>query len=170
MSTEELPKRFEKDFFVHENLQRSWEELVVGEEYETEPFHVTEERIRLYAEGTEDYNPIYLDENVAKDSSFRGLIAPPTIVVPIIFASIPPDNWIKMPGAINPGQKLEFGVPVRPNDILHCKAKLIDKYIKRNKKYTIANFIITNQHGELVCNWTGGLVLQFQGNPETVNK
>ncbi|MFZ5597028.1 MAG: MaoC family dehydratase [Bacillota bacterium] len=170
MLREKLPGRFEKDFFKHEKFQRSWEELVVGEEYETEPILITEERIRLYAEGTEDYNPFYLDDNAAKVSQFEGLIAPPTIVVPIVFASIPPDNWIKMPGAINPGQNLQFGVPVRPGDTIYCKAKLIDKYIKRNKKYTVANFIITNQKGELVCNWTGGLVLQYQGNPETVNK
>lgn len=170
MSNEKLPERFEKDFFKHEKSQRSWEELIVGEEYDTEPILVTAERIRMYAEGTEDYNPLFLDEMVAKESQFEGLIAPPTIVVPIVFASLPPDSWVKMPGAINPGQKLEYGVPVRPGDTIYCKAKLIDKYIKRNKKYTVANFMITNQNGELVCQWTGGLVLQFQGNPGMVKK
>lgn len=124
----------------------------------------------MYIEGTEDYNPVFVDEMAARESQFEGLIAPPTIVVPIVFASLPPDSWIKMPGAINPGQSLELGVPVRAGDTVFCQSKLIDKYIKRHKKYTLAEFRITNQNGELVCLWRGGLVLQYQGNPETVQK
>ncbi len=170
MTKEKLPERFEKDFFKHEQKQRSWNDLEVGEVYDTEPFEVTPERIRLYAEGTEDYNPFYFDEEAAKNSQFEGLVAPPTIVVPIVFASLPPDHWAKMPGAINPGQKLEFGVPVRPGDTVYCKSRLIDKILKRGKKYTMAEFLITNQNQELVCKWTGGLVLQFQGNEEMIKK
>ncbi|MBI9077369.1 MAG: MaoC family dehydratase N-terminal domain-containing protein [Desulfatibacillum sp.] len=170
MTPETLPERFEKDFFKHEKQQRSWEDLEVGEVYDTEPFEVTAERIRLYAEGTDDLNPLYFDEEAAKNSQFGGLIAPPTILTPIVFASVPPDNWIKMPGAINPGQKWEFGVPVRPGDTIVCSATLVDKILKRGKKYTLAEMIFTNQKKELVCKWTGGLVLQFQGNKEMKNK
>lgn len=170
MAGEKIREDFDTNFFNYERSQRSWDELVVGETYEFEPFVVTEERIRKYAEGTEDYNPFYIDEEAAKNSQFGGLIAPPTIVVPIKFASTPPDHWIKLPGAINPGKKLELGVPVRPGDIIYCEGKLIDKYIKRGKKYTVEEVRITNQNGELVCLWTGGLVLQYQGNPETINK
>lgn len=159
MPEEKLPEWFEKDFFVHEGEQRSWEELEVGEEYETVPFTVTRERILKYVEGTEDFNPVFHDEEAAGKSQFRGMIAPPTIIVPIVFATTPPDMWIKMPGAINPGQKLEFGVPVRPGDTITCKARLIDKYIKRGRKYAIAEGIIRNQRGETVCVWTGGLIL-----------
>ena len=93
MTREKLPERFEKDFFKHEKQQRSWDDLEVGEVYDTEPFEVTLERIHLYAEGTEDFNPFYFDEEAAKNSQFEGLIAPPTIVVPIVFASLPPDHW-----------------------------------------------------------------------------
>jgi len=159
MPQEKLPEWFEKDFFVHESEQRSWGELEVGEEYETAPFTVTRERILMYVEGTEDFNPVFCDEEAAEESQFEGMIAPPTIIVPIVFATTPPDIWIKMPGAINPGQKLEFGVPVRPGDTITYKAKLIDKYIKRDRKYAIAEGIVTNQRGETVCVWTGGLIL-----------
>ena len=170
MTQEKLPERFEKDFFKHEKKQRSWNELEVGEVYSTEPFEVSLERIQLYAAGTEDYNPLYYDEEAAKNSQFGGLIAPPTIVVPIVFAALPPDHWIKIPGAINPGQKLEFGVPVRPGDTFYCNICLVDKLLKRGKKFAIAEFLITNQKQELVCKWTGGLVLQFQGNDEMIKK
>lgn len=77
MTQEKLPERFEKDFFKHEKKQRSWNELEVGEVYSTEPFEVSLERIQLYAAGTEDYNPLYYDEEAAKNSQFGGLIAPP---------------------------------------------------------------------------------------------
>jgi 3-hydroxybutyryl-CoA dehydratase len=167
---EKLPKRFEKNFFLSEKKQRSWEELVVGEEYDTEPFVVTEERIKLYVEGTDDFNPMYCDKNVAERSHFKGLIAPPTFLVPVAFASLPPDNWVKMPGAINPGQELTFGVPIRPGDTLFTKMKLSDKYLKRGKRYAVADILIKNQKDEFVCSWKAALVLQYQGNPEMVNK
>jgi len=170
MKQEKLPERFERDFFKHAQNQRTWDELEVGEVYETVPFEVTLERIHFYAEGTEDYNPFYFDEEAAKNSQFGGLIAPPTIVVPIVFAALPPDHWAKMPGAINPGQKLEFGVPVRPGDTIYCQSRLVDKALKRGKKYTLAEFIITNQKHELVCKWTGGLVLQYQGDEEMIKR
>lgn len=170
MVEEKLPERFEKDIFVHEKKQRSWEDLVVGEIYDTVPFVVTEERIKMYIDGTEDFNPVYVDEKEAGVSQFGGLIAPPTIVVPIVFASLPTDSWVKMPGAINPGQTLELGVPVRAGDTLSCQSKLIDKFIKRNKKYAIVEFRITNQNGEFVCLWQGGLILEFQSNPALVRK
>lgn len=170
MTQEKLPERFEKDFFKHEEKQRSWNDLEVGEVYNTLPFEVTLERIQQYAEGTEDYNPFYFDEEAAKNSQFGGLIAPPTIVVPIMFAVTPPDCWVKMPGAINPGQEFELGVPVRPNDVIYCKMTMIDKYTKRGKRYASSEKIITNQKGELVCKWKGTLVLQFQGNEEMIEK
>jgi acyl dehydratase len=110
-------------------------------------------------EGTEDFNPVFCDDEAAEKSHFGGIVALPTIMVPIVFASTPPDIWIKMPGAINPGQKLEFGVPVRPGDSIKCKATLTDKYIKRGRKYTIGRMHITNQRDETVCIWSGGLIL-----------
>ncbi|WP_051327175.1 MaoC family dehydratase [Desulfatibacillum aliphaticivorans] len=170
MTAEKLPDRFEKDFFKHESQQRSWDDLVVGETYDAEPFEVTPERIQLYVEGTEDFNPFFTDEEAAKNSQFEGLIAPPTILTPIVFAAVSPDSWIKMPGAINPGQRWEFGVPVRPGDTIYCHIKLRDKYIKRGKKYAMSEMHITNQNDEFVCRWTGGLVLQFQGNEEMKNR
>lgn len=166
MKEEKLPERFEKDFFKHEGQQRSWNDLVVGEKYDNTPFDVTWNRIKLYAEGTEDLNPFYFDEEAAKNSQFEGVIAPPTILTPIVFASLPPNHWAKMPGAINPGQRWEFGVPVRPGDTIYCNMHLKDKILKRGKKYTLAEMLLTNQRKELVCKWTGGLVLQYQGNED----
>jgi 3-hydroxybutyryl-CoA dehydratase len=159
MPEEKLPEWFEKDFFLHDQEQRSWDELEVGEEYETVPFTVTAERIAKYVEGTDDHNPVFCDEEAASKTRFGGIIAPPTIVVPIVFATTPPDIWIKMPGAINPGQKLEFGVPVRPGDTIRCRARLNDKYIKRGRKYAMGRMEILNQRDEMVCVWTGGLIL-----------
>jgi acyl dehydratase len=72
MTQEKLPERFEKNFFKHEEKQRSWNDLEVGEVYDTEPFEVSLERIQLYAEGTEDFNPFYFDEEAAKNSQFEG--------------------------------------------------------------------------------------------------
>ena len=60
MTKEKLPERFEKNFFSDTNKNNGvGMTFEVGEIYDTEPFEITPERIRLYAEGTEDYNPFY---------------------------------------------------------------------------------------------------------------
>lgn len=45
MVQEKLPERFEKNFFKYEEKQRSWDDLEVGEVYNTEPFTVTLEKV-----------------------------------------------------------------------------------------------------------------------------
>ena len=37
--------------------------------------HVTEERIRLFAEASDDFNPVHLDEEFASKTAYRGRIA-----------------------------------------------------------------------------------------------
>ena len=50
------------------------EELEVGMTAE-KTVHVTEERIRLFAEASDDFNPVHLDEAFAAKTAYRGRIA-----------------------------------------------------------------------------------------------
>lgn len=50
------------------------DELHVGMAAE-KTVHVTEERIRLFAEASDDFNPVHLDEAFAAKTAYRGRIA-----------------------------------------------------------------------------------------------
>jgi 3-hydroxybutyryl-CoA dehydratase len=153
MLKEKLPEWYDEGY-VRQGETPTWDDLKVGETFEIRPFLLTEERIKKFAIGTQDEHPFYMDEEAAKKSKYGGLIAPPTVVVAILYASVPPEHHIKTEGALNPKQKLEFGVPARPGDTIYGKCTITDKYIKRNKKYLEGFNLVTNQNGEMICQWT----------------
>ena len=159
MTEEKLPEWFEEDFFVHDHEQRSWDELEVGEEYETVPFTVTRERILKYAEGTEDLNPVFCDEEAAKGSQFRGMIRASHNSGANSLPNHAASDIDKDAGRHQSRSEAGIRRSGTPGDTLRCKARMTDKYIKRGRKYAIGKMRISNQNDETVCVWTGGLIL-----------
>jgi acyl dehydratase len=127
--------------------------------------------IRRYCEATENMNPLYLDEDYARQMGYGGIIAPPAFyqgpfrTLPGAFMAVPQGTDIgivaktmerlHLKGALDVGQKMELFAPVRPGDILTRKGKIVDIAQKQLKLgpallCTIQN-TITNQKRELVC-------------------
>ncbi|GJL66329.1 MAG: hypothetical protein NPIRA05_13000 [Nitrospirales bacterium] len=156
-------KAFENDFFKNAANYERWEDVddegwVDGQIQ----FEVELEDVLTFAEGVVDDNPLFTDVEAAKNGPFGELIAHPMFLTQIIFWSTGRDgrgSWIKTPGAINPGHEVEFGVPIRPGDIIRQRSRFHDKYIKRGKRYLSFETYFLNQNDELVCKWLGGLIL-----------
>lgn len=132
----EKQKSFQYDFFVDESKYEKWEDVKIGQEGMAERnFKVKMEDILTYLDGTFDNHPLFRDEKFAKKTPWGELIAPPFLIVPIAFwcTGTSSGSWIRTPGAINPGQKIEFYEPIRVGDTITIKAKAYDKYIKRGK-------------------------------------
>lgn len=165
----EKQKEFQYDFFVDQSQYESWEEVEIGTEgFGERTFEVKREDIEAYVKATQDENPIFNDEEFAKDSRWEGLIAPPMFITPIVFwiAGTGSGSWIRTPGAINPGQKIEFYEPVRVGDVITIKSRAHDKYLKRGKRYLTYYSEFTNQNDELVAKWWGTLILPFSKDEE----
>jgi acyl dehydratase len=75
----------ESDFWKDEERRASWDEIEVGVERRARPVELTLEIIQTYARAIGDLNPLYFDAEYAKQTVFGGLIAPPTIHVPLLF-------------------------------------------------------------------------------------
>lgn len=90
------------------------EELVVGMTAEKR-VTVTEERIGQFAEASDDFNPVHMDEAFAARTAYRGRIAHGLLSAS--FGSAVVGTILPGAGAIYLGQTLNFHRPVRIGDI-----------------------------------------------------
>ena len=90
------------------------EELAVGMAAEKR-VTVTEERIRQFAEASDDFNPVHMDEAFASRTAYRGRIAHGLLSAS--FGSAVVGTILPGAGAIYLGQTLNFHKPVRIGDV-----------------------------------------------------
>lgn len=91
------------------------EELSVGMTAEKR-VPVTEARIRLFAEASDDFNPVHMDEAFAARTAYRGRIAHGLLSAS--FGSAVVGTILPGAGAIYLGQTLAFHRPVRIGDVV----------------------------------------------------
>lgn len=99
------------------------EELSVGMTAE-KTVHVTEERIRLFAEASDDFNPVHLDEAFAAKTAYRGRIAHGLLSAS--FGSAVVGTILPGAGSIYISQTLAFHLPVRIDDTVHIRISVTD--------------------------------------------
>jgi acyl dehydratase len=165
----EKQKEFQFDFFVDQSKYEKWEDVVIGTEgFGERTFKVKKEDVDAYVDCTMEDNPVFKDEEFAKNTPWGGLIAPPMFITTVGFwiAGTGSGSWIRTPGAINPGQRIEFYEPIRIGDVIKIRSEAHDKYLKRGKRYLTYYSEYTNQRGELVAKWWGTLILPFSEGEE----
>jgi acyl dehydratase len=91
------------------------EELVVGMVAEKRVI-VTEERISQFAEASDDYNPVHMDDAFASKTAYRGRIAHGLLSAS--FGSAVVGTILPGAGAIYLAQTLAFHKPVRIGDVV----------------------------------------------------
>lgn len=148
-------EQFERDFLKGAAQRKSWDQIIPGEPRQTVPVTLTLEDIQRFARAIGDLNPLYFDEDFARKTVYRGLIAPPSIHILLMFACTPADDWMRSPGTINAGQSWFYNVPIRPGDAIHMQGRCLDRFIKKDRLFAIHDNIFTNQQGEVVCTGRG---------------
>jgi acyl dehydratase len=91
------------------------EELIVGMVAEKR-VAITEERIQKFAEASDDFNPVHMDEAFASKTAYRGRIAHGLLSAS--FGSALVGTILPGAGAIYLAQTLAFHRPVRIGDIV----------------------------------------------------
>lgn len=156
-------KAFEHDFFKRADEFEKWEDVDFDGIYESDrTFIVEAEDIKIYSEGIGDDNPLFNDEEAARNGPLGSLTAHPLFLTPLGFwftGDAGPGSWVKTPGAINPGQKIEFYEPIHVGDVIRQRAKFHDKWIKRGKRYLSYEVEFHNQKDQLVARWWITLIL-----------
>ena len=84
---------------------------------------VTEDRIRQFAEASDDHNPVHMDEAFASKTAYRGRIAHGLLSAS--FGSAVVGTILPGAGAIYLGQTLSFHKPVRIGDAVTARVTVV---------------------------------------------
>lgn len=159
----EKQKMFSYDFLHEAGDYETWDEVKFEEEFDGEQvFDIKAEDMIAYADGVSDPNPLFIDEKYAKKSRCGELVPHPLFLVLIAFWCIGvkgKGNWIRTPGARNPGQRIELYDEFRVGEKIHIMQKAYDRYIKRGKYYLTYQVDFYNQYNTRKATWWVSLVL-----------
>src|SRR5690606_35815969 len=86
--------------------------------------HVSDDRIRLFAEASDDFNPVHLDDAFASKTAYRGRIAHGLLSAS--FGSAVVGTILPGAGAIYISQTLGFHLPVRIGDMVRIQITVIE--------------------------------------------
>lgn len=106
----------------------------------------TDEDVRLFAQVSNDHNPVHLDEEYAKNSMFGARICHGILVSGLISAVLA--SKLPGPGCIYLGQELRFTSPVYINDTITAELEVAE--IREDKQIIKLNTTCVNQNGKVV--------------------
>ena len=116
---------------------------------------VTDDVIRRYAELTEDFNPIHMDQAVAAQSRFGARIAHGMLSAGFISAVIGMD--LPGPGALYLGQTIRFTRPVKLGDSVTTRVEVTE--IIPAKRRAKLSTTCRNQYGEVVLEGEASIMM-----------
>jgi acyl dehydratase len=127
-------------------MSKTFDQLAVGDSASVVR-SITARDIDLYAELTDDYNPVHMDETYAKSTIFGGRIAHGTITLGLIAPVI----GMKLPGQGSVLLEItsKFFKPVKIGDTITASATVSTKDEKRRNVSMTLRFV--NQRGEEVA-------------------
>ncbi len=121
---------------------------------------VTQENINLYAEASQDFNPIHVDENFARKTPLGGTIAHGMLILAYVSQMMTVAfgrSWLV-------GGKLDvrFRAPARPGDTITISGKI--RKLEKGEGRTSINCDVfcRNQNGEAIV--TGEASLRVRNN------
>jgi 3-hydroxybutyryl-CoA dehydratase len=120
-------------------------ELKIGETFSVERL-VTDDLIRKFAELSGDFNPIHLDEEVAKRTRFGRRIAHGMLSGALISAVL--GNEFSERNIVYLSQTLKFVLPVFIGDTVTASATVTN--IREDKPVVTLETVCKNQNGEVV--------------------
>ena len=141
---------------------------LIGKSGDTVIMEMEKGAIRKYADAIDDRNPLYWDDDYARDSNYGGIVAPPGFFGwPIIWTTVSPTFFplreemqtaVEAEGfdrILDGGIEYDFIRPIRVGDILASLPK-IKSFTERESKsgkmvLSVIEITFTNQNGQMVA-------------------
>ena len=140
-----------------------FEDFYQGYSFETKKKTITKKDIVSFAKKW-DYQPFHLDENLARQSHYGGLIASGWQTLMIAFTLILDIKKISECSMGSPGlDKVNWFKPVRPNDTIHCTVTVKSSRRSDAKPFGVTTILVEvfNQEKDLVADMTAVLLLKL---------
>ncbi|VEI06901.1 MaoC family dehydratase N-terminal domain-containing protein [Kurthia zopfii] len=127
---------------------------LIGLKSEVFNYKVELEHLQNFAKAIGDDNPLYFDEEFAKNSIHGGIIAPPTYPIAIGATGGSIDLGLDQRRMLHGEQSFMYEKVIRPNDELTCQLVISDVYEKEGKngkmEFILLDTEMRDSSGELV--------------------
>ena len=140
-----------------------FEDYYQGYSFETKKKTITKKDIISFAEKW-DYQSFHLDENLARQSHYGGLIARGWQTLIIAFTLILDTQKISDCSMGSPGlDKVNWFKPVRPYDTIHCLVTVVSSRKSTSKPFGVTKILVEvfNQERDLVADMTAVWLLKL---------
>ena len=131
----------------------------IGSLLDTSVVEIEKGKIRQYVKALGETSPLYQDEEHAANSRYRGLLAPPGLLITQAMSGGASFNmpWKDpLTHSVDAGEKVEFFKPIRPGDVLFLTRRLLSLSERESKslgkmRLQDVEVTYTNQKGEIVA-------------------
>ena len=129
---------------------------LIGHEFDHYTYDVTKEQIVEFASALGETDPVYSDEEYAKNTPYGGIIAPPTFCVSFRSHARMPDLKLNYGNrGFDGGKECRLYTPIRPGDTITGVDRIAEVYEKTGRSgnmiFIVRESQLTNQHGETVA-------------------
>lgn len=161
----EKQQQFSTNFFTGAENYEVWDEIDFSNLEKVDgqnTFTIKAEDMKYYAECCLDNNPYMTDEEFAKKTPYGELVAHPLFVTTLGFWCIGVrgrGNWMRTPGARNPGQEIIIYENFKVGETIHIKLRPYDRYEKRGKYYLKYAIDYYNEKNVKKATWILALIL-----------
>lgn len=142
-------------------MSTSFENLTVGDMIDGPKFDVSRESIRLFCDGSLDYNPLHLDDDYMKNSfgktNFGGIIMHGMNNFGLITRML--TDWTYPAGAIQRRLETRWLKPVKPGDTIQPLGVVKSKQSTQKSNWVLIDVLVRNQRGEHVA--AGEAMVEF---------
>ncbi len=140
---------------------------MISKEAAPQIYEITKRDIRRFAQAIGEPNPLYADEDYARQTKWGGIIAPPLFIFALAYEDVPATQLradglpieldIPLPAtrAVGGASAIELGEPIKPGDTITVNKRVTDIYPKEGKSgilyFTIIETTFTNQKSQFVA-------------------
>jgi 3-hydroxybutyryl-CoA dehydratase len=142
-------------------MTTTFESLSVGDTIDGPKFAVSRESIRLFCDGSLDYNPLHLDDDYMKGNfgktNFGGIIMHGMNNFGLITRML--TDWAYPAGAIQRRLETRWLKPVRPGDVIQPVGFIKAKQTTHKSRWVLIDVFVRNQSDEKVA--AGEAMVEF---------
>ena len=126
---------------------------VLGVDVDIGSYQVTKEEIIAYAKALGETNPLYVDEEAAREGPYGAVIAPAGFYTYMRFKPGPNPRLRVHENRMGymAGQNIEYFEPIRAGDTISAKARIDQVYAKTGRTgklvFVVTRTTYSNQHG-----------------------
>ena len=142
----------------------------IGLESKPVTYEIERHAVERFACAVGDPNPLYSNEDIAKNSPYGGLIAPPTFFRSLLPGQYPTPYPEPFAHILDGGSSYKYLEPVKVGDQITVTRKIVDLFEKHGKMGTmlfkISEISYVNQLGTVVATQTTTTITYGSGEKD----